>query len=222
MKLGRVAIAFAAAVAIAGGASSTALAVPATETIYLDSHEAPSVGFAGPVSSTQTLSGGTYYVATVSGTYSLWKSTQWSSTCRGTSLSSPTFSTSGVTNGRVGVDAESLFAAPKGAGGCTASLPKHFDVFQVLQVGTWSHVEPTRGQFNTPTSDHTYKYVLKTGTTAVPFQFRIRDYHTADNYGRLQILLRKAWDGDCSNGGWADFNGSFHNQNQCTAALPNS
>jgi hypothetical protein len=222
MRFSRVVLLGAVAALATGIFSSSALAVPATETIMLDSHEAPSVGFAGPVSSTQALTANTYYVATVSGTYSLWKSSFWAQgTCKGTPLNSPEFPTAGISNSKTGVDADTIFAAAKGAGACTAALPKHFDVFQIyVQGSSWSHVEPTRGALNTPTTDHTYKYALHLGSSVAPFQFRIRDYHTADNYGQLQIQLRKAWDGDCSNFGYRDF--GFNNQNQCTSALPNS
>jgi hypothetical protein len=226
MRFSKAALAVAVAALATGIFSGSAFAVPASQTILLDSHESPSVGFAGPVSSNAT-SASSYYLATVSGTYSLWKPSFWNSptgsTCKGTAASSPAFPTVGVTNSKTGVDAESIFAAARGAGACTARLSKHFDVFQISTSGTWSHFEATRGASDSTASNHTYYYALRSSSTGAAIQFRIRDYHTADNYGQLQIQVRKAYDADCLNSGvsdWSDW--GFQNYTRCTQALPNS
>jgi hypothetical protein len=227
MRFSKVALACAVAALATGIFSGSALALPATQTLLLDSHESPSVGFAGPVSTSSTAAS-SWYVITVSGTYSLWKPSFWNaptgSTCRGTAVNSPAFPTTGVTNSKTGVDAEMIFAAARGAGACRATGSKHFDVFEQSTFGTWRHNETTSGAPTSPASDHTYYYALRSSSTGAAIQFRIRDYHTGDNYGQLQIQVRKAVQSDCSftNPHWDYSNFGYNNTNQCTRALPAS
>src|SRR4051812_42419096 len=52
-------------------------AASADETLTLDTHESPTDGFAGPVSTTQPLTAGQDYVVTVTGTWSAYPPKQW-------------------------------------------------------------------------------------------------------------------------------------------------
>jgi hypothetical protein len=73
----------------------------------LDTHEPGNDGAAGPVSTTNTLEPGRQYFAIVSGTYSLWGSSRWTSggflVC-GTPEPTPMFVSPGTANGAVGAD----------------------------------------------------------------------------------------------------------------------
>src|SRR5213592_2373661 len=89
-------------------AALAALATASAEVVWLDTHEAPSDGFAGPVQTTEALVPGAFYFAQVQGTYSAWRPSEWGQFC-GTPETVPMFPSPGTANAQVGIDAETIF-----------------------------------------------------------------------------------------------------------------
>jgi hypothetical protein len=199
-----------------------AIAVPAasasTETLYLDSHDLVEDGAAGPVSTVKPLQANRYYLVAVSGTYSDWTAAEWlAGPGCGKYESGPMFPTPGATNGRVGIDAETVFAGPPNTFACrSATVPRHFTEFKIDTGAGPVHREPLFGPFSKPSPWHTYFYLLKGEGTAASFKFSLGDFPLADNYGRLKIFVRGSDKDDCKNDGWRDF-GSYKNQGDCVS-----
>ncbi|MBE2318001.1 hypothetical protein DVA67_018615 [Solirubrobacter sp. CPCC 204708] len=163
----------------------------ASEALHLDAR--------GPDVASAPLAAGATYYARVSGTVSIWNLAQWSQpgdVC-GSAESGPMYPSSGVTNGPVGFDAETIFAVPPGVPfenfRCvSAQIPMHVTTqthggFHIGVDGQFTHAEPIGGPFAVPRADHTYTYRL-TGTGR-PAVFRFEDNPTSDNYGRFRITI---------------------------------
>lgn len=183
---------------------ASAAPAPAIQTLQLDTRvvlgSKPDV--AGPVTTAQPLAAGQTYFAVITGTASIWRPSLWAEhgtpgPC-GTPENAPLTPSPGVTNGPVGLDAETVFAIPPRImfqDFKCGTQPFPFDTILhttgALQIDVgngFSHTEPLGGPYNTPRSDHTYTYQL-TGTGA-PVSFRFMDFPLADNYGvfTMQVL----------------------------------
>ncbi len=126
------------------------------ETLMLDTR--------GPaVTTTHVLTTAAYRIS-VSGTYSAWTAGSWGAPC-GAPEALPITPSAGVTNGRVGLDAEAWFAAAAcGAGDtlccCNVPCPRHHPFFRMNLGSGWSHVEPIGGPQGSPSQGHIYEYRL--------------------------------------------------------------
>ncbi len=150
------------------------------ETLYLDMH----VGDGGPVIGTQPLESGKTYFIQVSGTWSAWYSSLWSSYC-GPAEDGPVTPSPNVQNGKVGVDVAYVFAAPRGKYWCerSDSPPWKHGKFEISLNGgaSWSKVDPIG---NTYSANHVYYYMVV--GQGLPPRFRLPD-SSYDNYGVLTI-----------------------------------
>ena len=157
---------------------------PFIEVVYLDMR----LGYAGPVATTTVLEYGVPYVVQVFGTWSAWWPYLWSSYC-GQPEDLPAYLSAGVANGKVGVDAEYVFAAPIGKVWCESEPgdpPWRLHNFEIsLDDGaTWFVAEPSDAAYN---ENHLYEYpIVGQGFHA---QFRKWDSVT-DNYGVLAVFLK--------------------------------
>lgn len=165
-----------------------------------------------PVKTSQPLTAGEYYVATVSGTFSYYPAylyvrhySGWKTVC-GAPASSP--------RGPVGMDAQFIFARPWTFRGCRHhSFPQPSTNFRAsTDLVHWAHpaiLQP----LSAPDSDHTYSYALV--GAGHPAGFRLKDGDTRDNYGKLTIDVRVATASDCA--GYQAF--GFADAADCSAAL---
>ena len=153
-----------------------------TPGVMVDSHVST------PVTVTDTLTLGRLYTVTVQGTYSPWTamlmSTPWwpYKVC-GAPEDAPMFPSPGVTNGRVGSDAASIFAQALRYG-CGTKLEQPWTSYKLLLnfAGALQAIPPTTSD---PAS-HTYTYaVLGEG---LPLQALISDSNYKDNYGQLLVV----------------------------------
>lgn len=181
------------------------------------------------------LRSGHWYVVTAAGTASFFKPSMWTSpTARwrwfhvraiicGTPEAAPMFPTPGAT-GKVGFDAETLFARPATRRSCRRDPSPHTSRrFQLDNGGGFRHPTTLTGRYSVPRGDHTYSYPIRgLGKKLI---VRVRDWpFWWDNYGALQLTLRKAEDADCAGSQWRNFTtkwGSqvFDDQAECEAAL---
>jgi hypothetical protein len=211
------AAAITAAALLAGGA--TALAAPSIPAgaLVLDTHDTGHTGAAGPVKGDAALAAGDWYVVKVQGTFAAW--TSWPSRRCGTVEPAPMWRSEDVTDAPAGDDAEFRFAQPneKRAACAAAHLPRRTGIFQINAGGGWGHPDPIGGVPSNPTNNHAYSYAVK-GTGAKP-RFRLKDWHTGDNNGRLAITVRAAKASDCA-AGFASF--GFADAGSCTAVLGTS
>jgi hypothetical protein len=191
-------------------------AVPAGA-IVLDTHEGGNTGAAGPVRGPSALTAGSWYVVKVQGTFAAW--TNWPSRRCGKVEPAPMWRSEGVTDAPVGDDAEFRFAQPnlRKADCPSGQLPRRTGVFQILTdtAARWSHPAPIGGVPAKPTANHTYRYAVQ-GNGIAP-RFRLKDWHTGDNNGRLMITVRAAKAADCGDGGFASF--GFADEVTCQSAL---
>lgn len=163
------------------------------ETIYLDMR----VGQPGPVSTSSPLEDGALYLITVTGTWSAWYENTWSNYC-GEPEEQPETPSPGVTNGKVGVDARYVFAAPVGYYWCGRGddppwLRDNYP-FEVSVDGgsTWQVVEPLHEGYH---PNHQYTFRVD-GRGFAP-QFRLRDPNMpGDNYGILKIAIKPSCPAD--------------------------
>jgi hypothetical protein len=202
---------------------AAALAVPAAagaavtdQTVALDTHSTGLAGSAGAVSTDDLLAVGKLYVVEASGTWSKWKSDAWSVGTCGTPEPQPVFPSPGVTNGLVGLDAETLFGA-RGTGGSCPGMPTHQGgLLMRFTESDFRHYEPFGGKKTTPSADHTYTYgVVGNGLAA---SFKIGDRPVGDNYGVLKLRVRLANPDDCADG-FPSFN--FPSEADCRAFFSN-
>jgi hypothetical protein len=200
--------------AIAASDAVAAVTPPSngTQSFHVDSRSILST------KSPQELRYGKFYVATVSGVVSFYSQSVWTTPRKGRVVcgtTAPITSPSPLQGSGVGgVDAETLFAGTAQRGCGTPKAPFHWANFQVSTSGLgFTHPTPIGGARNSPTSDHSYSYVLKgLGTEA---RFRISDIRYSDNNGRLKVEIRRGTASDCRNGGWSHFDG-FRNERDCT------
>jgi hypothetical protein len=174
-------------------------ALTSPQTLYLDTYRAADAGSSEAVPTSETLAGGKYYVATVSGTFSAFIPRLMSdglapfALC-GTAEASATLPSPGRPESRVGQDAEMVFGRPS-PGPCP-SLPAAYSSFQVDTASGFAHPQAAGGPYTAPRSDHTYDYLLR-GENA-PAAFRQVDTYTRDNFGVLTITVRPATASDCA------------------------
>jgi hypothetical protein len=172
-----------------GFGCAPAIASPSA-TVFLDSYDALSTGATTPISSPAALVNGQHYLISVEGTFSAW--THWPSRRCGKVEPAPVYLSPGRPDAPTGDDAEFRFARPAFTRAqCNRhELPKSQVVFQ-LDTGTgWHHPIPVGGPASEPTRHHRYVYdVVGTG---VPVQFRLVDWETRDNNGRLKIAISAA------------------------------
>jgi hypothetical protein len=208
------AAAVATAALLAGGA--TALAAPSIPAgaVILDTHDTGHTGAAGPVKGTDALTSGSWYVVKVQGTFSAW--TNWPSRRCGVVEPAPMWRSEDVADAPAGDDAEFRFAQPneKKSACKAADLPRRTGIFQINAGSGWGHPDPIGGVPAKPTSNHTYSYAVQ-GTGSKP-KFRLKDWHTGDNNGRLAITVRAAKASDCT-AGYASF--GFGDAASCVAGL---
>jgi hypothetical protein len=175
-------------------APAASLAAPTSQPaspvqLTLNSHFDWSRSYTPPAVTKTSFAKHVYYVATVSGTFSYYPArdytapkSPWPIVC-GTPISSSA--------GPVGFDAEFIFARPWTKKSCRKHhLPMTWPNFQA-NTGSddgWTHPTILGSWPTAPTPNHTYSYVLKGENQ--PFQFRLWDVDTTDNYGRLSITFR--------------------------------
>jgi hypothetical protein len=204
----------------------TAVSVPAAlaseQIVWLDSRgdAGPGRVYMGPLTA-ESLIPGAYYIASAHGTMSYWRPSMWTPTrsrqvC-GTPEDQPYYP--GDVTGKVGLDAEVVFAQPVTNGSCdTVTVPKHHNYFQI-DVGDgrgFRHIPPIGGNPTVAPDEHVHSYLLR--PTASEIGFRLYDNQTAaDNYGSLGIIVREAVPWDCIGFG-SDLLG-FPTLEQCTAAF---
>jgi hypothetical protein len=176
-----------------------------------------------PVSSGSKLARGRLYVATVRGSVSFYESLDyvaiqapWHAMC-GAPERAPMFGSAGG-SGRVGDDAEFIFALPVVGRSCAKTkLPRPYTNFQANLGQGWQHPSVlSRRTLVKPSRSHTYKYALTGG--GEPVSFRLIDTDTRDDYGSFRIYLRSATAGDCSGRGPGAFGLS---RMACLAATAN-
>jgi hypothetical protein len=199
------------------GAPAASLATPqpaAPVLLSLNSHFDWHRSYTPPVVTKTSFAKHVYYIATVSGTFSYYPArdytapkSPWPIVC-----GTPTSSAAGP----VGFDAEFVFARPWTKKSCRKhALPMTWPNFQAsTDDDSWTHPAILGSWPTMPTSNHTYSYVLKGQNE--PFQFRLWDVDTTDNYGRLSITVRPANASDCT----AFWSFGFKSYGACTLRLP--
>ncbi|HEX2084876.1 MAG TPA: hypothetical protein VHF89_04270 [Solirubrobacteraceae bacterium] len=191
-------------VAVLAAAALASLAAPAqadltgTEELALDSYAA--VDTPPTVGTSDVLSAGRYYVATVSGTFTYFSRSRWQ---RGTPhCGSPDPAPLDPSPGRpfapAGDDAELSFGAPRENNKCP-NLPAHSSGVRIDTGDDFKDLDPRDGPVTTPAQDHTYRYLLRGAGRAA--RFRILDTGFGDNSGILSISVRPALRADCGNDG---------------------
>ena len=187
-----------AAIMLVPAGTSVAAANVTSEQLTLNAFSASSTGLAGPVSTDASLTSGTTYTVTVSGTYSAYASSLMNGgdgyhMC-GTAVNTP--------DGFTGQDAAFIFAKPiEHQKETCPTIPFRHGNFVISTAGPngpFTNLEPD-GAPTEPTSDNTYTYTL-TGA-GEPASFAIRDSNTTDNYGALNITVSPAPTAPISGGG---------------------
>ena len=166
--------------------SEAANKILTNEEIYLDTRVSQN-----PVAGTKTLQIDVPYIVQVSGTWSAWYATLWSSWC-GQPDDGPTIPSPGIQNGKVGVDAAYVFAAPASKAPCGAPggppWPNQRLEISLDGGATWLYGTPIDVNYR---PDHKYKYAV-TGR-GFPARFRLVDYPNSDNYGILRIEVTEKY-----------------------------
>jgi hypothetical protein len=190
--------------------STAAAKSPGNRPLVLDAYSPTHQSFTPPVSSRSKLARDRLYVATVRGSVSFYESIDylaiqapWHVMC-GAPERAPMFNSAGG-SGRVGTDAEFIFALPLVARSCAnARLPRPYTNFQANLGQGWEHPSVlSRQTLVKPSRSHTYEFAL-TGA-GKPVSFRLIDTDTRDDYGSFRIYLRTAVAGDCSGHGYQAF-----------------
>jgi hypothetical protein len=246
MKLARVAKAMLAttALAVLAFGSTAQAAVPENATLEMSQ---PRLTFSTP------LAPGAWYVVDASGTGSFVKPSMWTNprsrfslhpVICGTPESAPMFPTDGAT-GAVGFDPETQFARPTSRRRCQRDpLPRTTRRFQLDAGNGFRHPTTLTGRYSAPRADHAYSYPIQGGkswrsreryrshghwqwrwqTRWHKLDARVRDRPAWDNYGALQLTLRRADSGDCAGRQWHNFLNRWGGQvfdsvEECEAAL---
>ncbi len=165
------------------------------ETLVLDSYEDRADGAAGPVSTRRRLTRRAEYLVTVRGTMSfypaaLWLMPQPSQLICGRPEPRPLFTGIGQPLGPVGFDAETIFALPTTRAHCDRlRLPRRWGNFQIAAGRRFTHRRPLPSHGRRVDPSHTYRY--RVWGRGVRARFRLVDSHATDNYGQLQIRVRR-------------------------------
>ncbi len=169
--------------------------VAAAEEIWLETRQPSDASGFYPARSAKPLGKGKNAKVTVSGTYSAWMESWWQENCKGVPEAKPQFPTqvspSGPQNGPVGLDAEFMFASPKGSIYCTGTGNPPTPSKSPFQVSmdngvTWTKPPLVKSGYM---SNHIYAYLVQ--GLSFPLQFRIDDFALEDNYGRLKITVEE-------------------------------
>ena len=178
--------------------------------LVLDAYSPTHRTFTPPVSSRSKLARDRPYVATVRGSVSFYESVDyvaiqapWHVLC-GAPERAPMFGSAGG-SGRVGTDAEFIFALPLVGRSCAnARLPRPYANFQANLGRGWEHPSLLSGRaLVRPSRSHTYEFALS--GAGQPVSFRLIDTDTRDDYGSFRIYLRSAVAADCSGQGFQAF-----------------
>jgi hypothetical protein len=158
---------------------------------YSPDHTGATLPAPGPV-----LADGQQYTITVQGTFSAYPASLMSGNTRGWKVcgapeAAPTWPSIGRTNGRVGQDAEFVFARPQ-TNRCDRRrpLPYGYANHPAILFNTgdgFKHVTPDTLAYD---PDHVYTYTV-TGRGS-PLQVAGIDANTTDNYGQLEALVAPA------------------------------
>ena len=190
--------------------STAAARSDSSRPLVLDAYSPSHQMFTPPVSSRTKLARHRLYVATVRGSVSFYEAVDyvaiqapWHVMC-GAPERAPMFSSAGG-SGRVGTDAEFIFALPLVGPSCAnAMLPRPYANFQANVGQGWAHPSLLSGQTPLrPNRSHTYEFALSGAGQTV--SFRLIDTDTRDDYGSFRIYLRAAAGRDCSGHGYQAF-----------------
>lgn len=98
------------------------------------------------------------------------------------------FTSPGQATGPVGFDAETMFALPTRPEHCDRlELPRLWKNFQMSADRRFTH--PGSGTRTRPNRTHRYRYRIQ--GHGRPLRFRLIDSHAIDNYGQMQIKVRR-------------------------------
>ncbi len=167
---------------VLSGHSTQVTMSPADETLYMDMRLSQNA----TVGSSALVIGASYLLR-ISGTWSAWSPNTWSSYC-GAAEDAPVIPSPGVTNGKVGVDAEYVFAAPNGYGICgRPGGPPWYNRGPEISLdggSTWREATPIDKNYH---SDHKYEYLVI--GQGYPIRIRFVDSPNSDNYGILPVTV---------------------------------
>ncbi len=163
------------------------------ERLMLDTNERRADGAAGPIRTERRLQRRARYLVTVKGTFSFYPQPMWATppsgkfVC-GTPEPRPMFTSSGQPAGPVGFVAETMFALPARPPHCDRlQLPRSWKNFQMAAGRRFTH--PGSGRRTRPNRAHRYRYRVQ--GLGRRLRFRLVDSHASDNYGQLQIQVRR-------------------------------
>jgi hypothetical protein len=141
------------------------------------------------------------YVATVQGTISYYAAIDYLApqapfqVMCGTPVGAPQFGSAGG-SGKVGNDAEFIFAIPSVTTCASVQVPRPWLGFQIHDDGFWTHPDVLSAHpLTRPTRTHAYEFALVGHGN--PVGFRLSDPDTRDDYGSLRITVRRALPSDC-------------------------
>jgi len=143
------------------------------------------------------------FLLKVKGTISLWNPNSWENICKGIPEHDPLFESPEVINGKVGLDANFLFASVDGASYCDENLPLKDFRFEISIDGgiSWFHPNFIEDEIN---SCHTYSYLFN--ANGYSLQARFKDEPIDDNYGMFQIEIIKTVNPDMQVDGDYNYN----------------
>jgi len=174
--------------AVVGLTGASLASGAASASFFLDSYNANNASGGNFATAPIALVKGVSYRLKVHGTFSAWA--VWPHTCGrpGRSAVYPSPAADHQPATPVGNDAVFRFAQPSQRGKCSANLPIVTGTFQVNLGSGWKPFVPSGGYPAEPTGGN-HAYVARiVGQGAKP-QFRIVDWHTSDNNGRLLISI---------------------------------
>ena len=158
-----------------------------TDPFFLDTYSSSGIPMVvGPVLEENGL-----YSVTVEGTHSSWTVDEWAlGVCQGTPETLPMFETPGVWNGRVGMDAVWVFAAPNGSSRCGTPMPFRGSGVRISLDGgsTFTDLSDITGGTG-PSEDHLYEYEV-TGAGKALVMNRASGSPN-NNYGMLRVQVRE-------------------------------
>jgi hypothetical protein len=186
-----------------------------TQRLTLDTYDPGRDWYTKPAVTKRVLTRGRFYVVTARGTFSFYSLRSGARLC-GQPEARPLYRTPRAVNRRAVADPEFFFADPMSfCGRGRARPPRLWTGFQISLGGRYSEVPRPLGAPATPSANHSYRYAVRgAGKRA---KFRLRDYPTRDNYGRIHLRLRVAKAKDCAAGQYTSF--AFATELKCIAAV---
>jgi len=173
------------------------------ECIFLDTYDPLNTPPGDLIAHTATvLKGGTPYLITIQGTYSVWPLYIWVGLGQGAPEPAPQFPSPGGENGLVVSDWEYLFAHYSPVPPLVFPIRLPFESVSLDGGLTYQVLIPLGGPVYNGT-DHVYQYLVE-GQGNQAF-FRKHDAPTNDNYGQfkicVQVVTSICTNNDCNNGG---------------------